>query len=203
MDDSRDNLITILKDKYDYELNRKKTLDDALTLPVTLLSFIVGSIYLLVTDISDKTLSSLELFCKWLLFSLLLLSALIAFVCLYKVYFGFRRFYCTFPASSEVLTAYDTLTERHSSVQDGQLKEQYIISDLKEYNVIWYKDCNLANTGANDRRADAFFAARMWLGISMIICILLLIFICIVKTHDVKQTSNSTATSASCSSGKE
>jgi hypothetical protein len=189
MDDSRDDLISLLKDKYDYEFDRKKTLDNALTLPVTLLSFIVAAIYFLISEVKDNTIANWFVVIKWLLFIGIMFTATVAFINLYKVYFGFRRFYSSFPSSTDIIEAYKRLIPRHEDVKKEELRERFVISDLKEYKIIWYRDCNEANTSANDRRANAFFAARLWLGFSMIICILLLIFISIIKTADVKQAT--------------
>lgn len=199
MADSREYLIALLKEKYDYELNRKKVLDDALTMPITLLSFIVGVLYFMLSQIPDQLLNCNEQWVKWILSISLLLAASMSFIYLYKVFFGYRRFYCSFPNSDEVIASYYKLVDRHKLVRDADIQEEYIISDIKEYQIIWYKDCNQANTEANDKRGDAFFIGRMWLGISMIICILLMIFIYYIKSYNGKQTSNTTATSAASS----
>jgi len=194
--DSRDTLIDILKEKYEYENKRKQTLDDSLNLPVSLLSFLTAGAFIFLTDTNDKWMSLASVVGKWVLLIALLITTTISFVNLYVVFFGLRREYSSFPDSDQVHDSYLNLIERHYEVDDEQLKEQYLISDLKEYSIIWYKDCNRQNIIANDKRNDAFFRARMWLGISMIIGILVLLFICIYKIHYGKQTNITTTTTA-------
>jgi len=50
MSTSKENVITILKEKYEYENERKRYYDNIITLPISLLAFIITGLYFIVSD---------------------------------------------------------------------------------------------------------------------------------------------------------
>lgn len=171
--DSRDFLIEILKEKYTYELSRKSYYDCCLVVPITLMSFLVAGIFI---TIGDEQVWSTVLCARIFLYALLgliIAGCIVSFVFLFIVFFGFKRSYNSMPDSDVVNESYSVLVKRHE--KEKKDKEEYLVSDLKEYMIRWYSLCNTDNTKTNDRRGNALYSFRLSIGITMIMGVILLI----------------------------
>jgi|GEM_PF-887576 len=177
--DSRDNLIDILKEKYSYELSRKSYFDSCLGTPITLMSFLIAGVFI---TINDSTIWITDACTRKLMYGLLgaiFIGCLLSFIFLFVVFFGFKRSYCSMPDSYLIHDAYQTLVQRHE--KEKRCREEYIISDLKDYIIQWYKDCNSSNIKVNDKRGNALYNFRMTIAITMVVGIFLLIVITFIK----------------------
>lgn len=182
METSKDYLIGLLKDKYEHEMRRKSDFDNSLNIPITLLTALFAGIYFVSSDASLKILSCPLTITKWILLVLLFLSSLITMVLLFKVYFGYKRAYCTFPDSKTVVENDFKALEKYHEEYNKNKYEESLLDSLKDRVVTWYLECNNNNTPVNDSRADALFYARLSICISLSIGLVLLIFICYLKS---------------------
>jgi len=177
--DSRETLLEILKEKYAYELGRRSSLDSCLGIPITLMSFLIAGVFV---AIGDESLWMFSGCTKWLLLVLIgviLIGCVVAFVFLFIVFFGYKRAYSALPESKVVATCYHSFMKRHKKAKRNE--EEYIISDLMDYMITWYTDCNSDNTKTNDKRGEALYRFRLVIGVTMGFGILLLISICLIK----------------------
>ncbi|WEK20446.1 MAG: hypothetical protein P0Y49_04750 [Candidatus Pedobacter colombiensis] len=182
METSKDYLIGLLKDKYEHEIRRKADFDNSLNIPITLLTALFAGIYFVASDTSLKQLSCPLITVKWILLALLFLSCIITMSLLFKVYFGYKRAYCAFPDSKQVVEDdFKALEEYHNQYSKGK-QEENLLKSLKDRVVNWYLECNNNNTPVNDARANALFYARLSICISLSIGLALLIFICYLKS---------------------
>ncbi|MBB5437938.1 hypothetical protein HDC92_001612 [Pedobacter sp. AK017] len=182
MENSKDYLIGLLKDKYDYELVRKNDLDAALNIPITILTALLAGLYVVASDSSLRSASCHINTIKWLLFILLFLSCATTIFLLFKVYFGYKRSYCAFPESNTVYNVDFKYLEEHNREHNADTYDETLTDHLKDYVVKWYLDCNNNNTPVNDRRGDAMFYARLGLCISISLGLVLLILVCYIKS---------------------
>jgi hypothetical protein len=182
METSKDYLISLLKDKYEHEMRRKSDFDNSLNIPITLLTALFAGMYFVASDDSLKALSCPLTSTKWTLLVLLFLSSILTMVLLFKVYFGYKRAYCSFPDSKKVVEDdFKALEEYHKEYSKGK-QEENLLKSLKDRVVNWYLECNNNNTPVNDARANALFYARLSICISLSIGLVLLIFICYLKS---------------------
>lgn len=182
MESSKDYVITILREKYEYELARKRYFDDILGVPVTILSFLIASMYVVVTDKDFYNSICYINVIKWALITALFISCVCTGICLYRVYFGFNRLYSSFPESEKIVNEdYENLKKYHTDY-NAKNAESAIVESLKDYIITWYKDCNTNNTQINDNRGNAYYWARLTIGIALGIGLLLLVFIFVIKT---------------------
>ncbi|WP_457941727.1 hypothetical protein M1D52_07290 [Olivibacter sp. SA151] len=177
--DSRDNLIDILKEKYSYELSRKSYYDSCLGTPITLMSFLIAGVFI---AINDSTIWLTDACTRKFMYGLLILifvGCFMSFAFLFIVFFGFKRSYCSMPDSDLIHDAYKSLVKRHEN--EKRHREEYIVSDLKDYIIQWYNECNCSNIKVNDKRGNALYNFRMTIAITMIVGIFLLIVISFIK----------------------
>lgn len=180
MNESKTQLISLLKDKYDYELNRKETFESALGTPIAVLSGLFAGIFFICSDETLKNVNCSLLTFKWLLLTLLIASCSLSIIMLFVVYFGFRRSYCLFPESSLVYgkdyKELEQYVKEHHNGDDSQLNEL-----LSERIITWYVDCNTNNTGVNDKRGNALYYSKLFLCTSLSIGLTLLIMVSLIK----------------------
>ena len=183
METSKDILITVMKDKYDHEMGRKDNFETSLNIPITILSAMFAGLYFVITDSQLISYSCPITTIKWILISLLFTSCITTMGLLFRVYFGYKRSYCVFPESHTVFNIdyrrLEDYTKQHSS---SDMYESDLSEHLKDNIIKWYLDCNEHNTPVNDSRAEALFYARLFLCISLSLGLLLLMFVCIIKS---------------------
>ncbi len=181
MNGSKEQLISLLKDKYDYELNRKESYESALGTPIAVLSALFAGIYFICSDDKLKSIAcSLNTF-KWLLLTLLMIGCSLSIIMLFVVYFGFKRSYCLFPESSIVYNTDYKELEKYANEHHPENSEAKLQELLNERVIVWYVDCNTNNTKVNDRRGNALYYAKLFLCISLSIGLILLIMISLIK----------------------
>lgn len=100
---------------------------------------------------------------------------------LFKVYFGYKRRYNTFPASKTVYEVDYKYLEKHNLENNSDMYDDALTTHLKEFTIKWYLDCNNNNTPVNDERSDALFYARMGVGVSIALGLILLVIVSIIK----------------------
>jgi hypothetical protein len=182
--DSRDSLIVLLKDKYDHEYGRKKYFDDALGVPITLSSFLVGGIYYVINDssnIQDLTIRTIF----EVLVALLFIICIVTFYFLYKVYFTYNSLYSSFPDSKEVSDYYNNFKKHQVECgkKEGSLElEECISSDLKDQTITWYIKANTKNLDQNEKRGQNFINAKLFLGLALVFGVLIFSLTCINKS---------------------
>jgi hypothetical protein len=182
METSKDYIIALLQEKYEYELKRKDSFETALNVPISLLSVLFAGAYFV---ISDEKLSSG--YCslntiKYIFLSLLFSSCVLTLIQLIRVYFGYNRSYCSFPESSIVFNQdYKALEAYHNENSKKSKVETELLDSLKDNVIKWYLDCNNHNTPVNDKRGNAYYLSRLFLCISLCIGLALLTLVCIIK----------------------
>ena len=181
-ENSKEYLISILKDKYDHEMVRKSDFESSLNIPITLLSALLAGIYFVTSDTTIASSMCNLKTVKWILLILLFLSCMVTIVFLFIVYFGYRRSYCTFPESNVVVNVDFKQLEQYNKEHNADKYEESLLETLRDRVVSWYLNCNNHNTPVNDKRGNALYYARMFLLISLSIGFILLIFMCIIKT---------------------
>ena len=142
--------VQFVKDRYDYELQRKEQLTAALTLSVGILSILSGGIGCMARWFSYSDLLLAELFAP-------IIVADVMTVCVCLIYLGRafqRRRYAYLPFLQELLTwerEYDEFA--HHFQQDGAQREDAFLQRLIEAT-----DRNTAN---NDSRSELLYRARV------------------------------------------
>lgn len=191
--DTRDTLVTLLKDKYAHEYNRKKYFDDALGVPITISSFLIGGIYYVVNESS-----TIENFTFRITFEaltgLLLLVCVITFFFLFRVYFTYTKLYRSFPDSKEITDYYNKLKVHHieSGKKDNSADLENCLDDhLKKDIMAWYVKSNSKNLIINESRGQNFIYAKIFLGIALILGILIFSLTCLNKSFMAKETTQS------------
>ena len=187
--DSRDSLIVLLKDKYDHEYNRKKYFDDALGVPITLSSFLIGGIYYVVNDSSNIQ----ELTVRTIFEVLIALLFIICIITLYKVYFTYNSLYSSFPDSKVVSDYYNDFKKHQIGCgkKEGSTElEECIANDLKDQTKTWYIKANTKNLDQNEKRGQNFINAKLFLGLALVLGVLIFSLTCINKSINMaKQTT--------------
>src|SRR3546814_12058691 len=87
------------------------------------------------------------------LVGVILIGCVVAFVFLFIVFFGYKRAYSAMPESKIVTACYDSFMQRHK--KEKRNKEEYLVSDLMDYMITWYTDCNSDNKKTNNKRGEA------------------------------------------------
>ncbi|TFF34394.1 hypothetical protein [Mucilaginibacter psychrotolerans] len=172
------NIVDVLKEKYEYELERKRYYDDVISLPVSLIAFIVTGTYFIV---AENSLPSWLCTIRPILVLLSTISTIVTMYFLSRVYFGLKRFYCSFPSSSDVLSDYGKIKELHSDEADEEKRKILIENEFTNCIIKWYTDANDENLAVNDLRAEAFHRAKLAILISYISSIIMFILYCIAK----------------------
>lgn len=182
MDTSKDYVISLLKDKYDYEQKRKDDFETSLGIPITILSALFAGAYFVVSDSALQGINCSLLTIKWILIVLLLLFLVATLVLLFIVYFGFKRYYCSFPDSNTVYNTDFKALEVYTKEHFADSYEESLLDNLKDKVIHWYLDCNNNNTTVNDRRGIALYYAKLAICVSLSIGLSLLILISIIKS---------------------
>jgi len=158
MIDSRDDLIALLKDKYEHEYNRKKYFEDTLGLPFTLLTALAGGIYLVI-DEGTKGISPVYQIVWVVLIVLLIIGAVLSIFYLYKVYIKYGKEFASFPDSASVKKFYEESKKYYSKEEhlDGQDLEKHLSDSLKDQSIQWYTNTNAINLTTNEERAVAYY----------------------------------------------
>jgi len=182
MDNSKDYIISLLKDKFDYEQKRKDDFETSLGIPITILSALFAGAYFVVSDSSLQGINCSLLTIKWILVILLLVSLVTTLVLLFIVYFGFKRYYFSFPDSDTVYNTDYKALEEYTKEHYADSYEESLLDNLKNKVIHWYLDCNTNNTSVNDRRSNALYYAKMSICISLSVGLALLILICFIKS---------------------
>jgi len=190
--DSRDSLIVLLRDKYEHEYNRKKYFDDALGIPITLSSFLVGGIYFVVNDSSNSQHLTVQI-----LFAVLIVSLVIAciftFVSLFKVYFTSNNLYSSFPDSELIGNYYVDLRKHYldcGKTEGSEELENCINNHLKDETIKWYIHATTKNLELNEIRGQNFINAKKRLGYALILGSLVFLLTCINKSVIMAKQTN-------------
>lgn len=190
--DSRDSLIILLKDKYEHEYSRKKYFDDALGIPITLSSFLVGGIYYVVNDSSNSQSLIVQVNFA-ILITILSIICLFTFKSLYRVYFTSNDLYSSFPDSELVGNYYEDLKKHYVTCgkTEGSAEfEECINNHLKDQTIRWYIDSNTKNLKINEKRGQNFINAKKRLGYALMLGSIIFVLTCINKsTNMAKQQS--------------
>lgn len=182
MDSSKDYVISLLKEKFDYEQKRKDDIENSLGVPITILSALFAGVYFVVSDGSLQGINCSVVTIKWTLIILLLASLTITLIFLFVVYFGFNRRYCSFPDSNTIYNIDFKSLEIHAKEHYSDKYEETLTFNLKERAIQWYLECNANNTVVNDKRANSLFYAKLAICISLSIGLALLILVCLIKS---------------------
>jgi hypothetical protein len=184
---TQETLITLLKEKYDYENERKRYYDNILTLPITLLTFIIAGIYFIINEIvAIQWFNDIK---PWFIYPLIATTA-ISMVLLFVVFFGLKRTYCSFPSSSTILSDLERIRNSFSELPDDSLKEEKINDRLNEFTVCWYTDVNDNNIKVNDLRGNYLFYSKIFIGVSYILVFIIFLFYINIKLNMAKQPAN-------------
>jgi hypothetical protein len=191
---NRDQLIVVLKEKYDYEIQRKLYYETILNIPVTLLGLLsAGLFYLLNTTDLNSRIWYITI--KLPLIGLIVLCGCIAVYFVFGVLFGYKREYKSFPNSDEVKRNFDQAVQYHTKI--AKIPEskliQYLtkearqneINDLvnelfRDFIVKWYVEINVNNSSVNDKRGNSLYWAKMFIGISFL-GIIIVFFLSIIS----------------------
>ncbi|MBB6236908.1 putative membrane protein [Pedobacter sp. AK013] len=182
MDTSKDYVISLLRDKYEYEQKRKEDFESSLGTPITVLSALFAGSYFVVSDSSLIGINCSLVTIKWILVILLLIALVVTLIFLFVVYFGFKRRYCSFPDSNTVYNGDFKALEQYAKENYPETSEEVLMDNLKDRAIEWYLDCNNNNTAVNDTRGNSLFYAKLSICISLSIGLALLILICFIKS---------------------
>lgn len=177
-------LLEVLKEKYEYENERKRYYDNVINLPVSLLAFIITGTYFIISEHSE-----VEWFNRtkpYLIFSLLGCSVISMFF-LFRVFFKRKRKYNAFPDSAAVHTSYKAVIDWYNALPETNKKSTNVEDEFQDYIVQWYLDCNNANTAVNDERAEDFHSSKMFIGLCYVLGIVVFVQFCWVKLKPVKK----------------
>lgn len=178
MKGSKESIIAILKEKYEYENERKRYFDGVINLPVSLLAFIVGGLYFIISE-GNKPIWFNNI--KSYIIIALLGSTIVSMFYLFRVFFGLKRRYCSFPSTKVVLEDYEKIKKSlEKTPQNGDIDDA-IDNKFNEFIIYWYKDINENNIIVNDIRAENFHNSKIFIGISYLLGILVFILYCITK----------------------
>lgn len=175
MMESKNILLDLLKEKYDYERERRRYYDEGLNIPVAILTLIIGGTYTLLTNDSIEKVS----FSSACVIAILVLAVVSLFY-LWRTYFGYNRRYCSFPDSNTVINRYTALKLYHKKntgieCEENDLINKHFKEDLEEDIIEYYRDINSNNITVNDLRGDSLHKAKMYIGFS--ICLAILLFL--------------------------
>jgi len=180
MADSKDYLISLLKDKYEHEMSRRRDFESSLNIPITLLTALFVGVYYVATDSTvNSQYCSLNAI-KWILIIGIFLTSALTMIFLFIVYFGFKRSYCVFPKSTEVHNDYKGL-ESYCKEHFSDTYESSLTDQLNNHAIQWYLQCNKHNTPLNDKRGNALFNARLCVCIGLSMGLLLLTLTTVIK----------------------
>ncbi|QPH40528.1 hypothetical protein [Pedobacter endophyticus] len=187
MNQRKDALIDILKEKYEYENERKRYYDNVINLPISLLAFIITGIYFIVTESNQTTWFNTA---KPFIIFPLLFSSVISMFFLFRVFFKRKRKYSSFPSSETVFDDYQKLLNWHI-INSAQGNNNSFNEDFDDFIIEWYRKCNKNNTTVNDERAADFHASKMFIGLSYALGIMVFIMFCAIKINPAQQPEKS------------
>lgn len=181
METASELLLSMLKEKYDFEMDRKKSYDESVSTPITLVSFLVAGIFY---SLIDEDMIDLNQHMEFVRISILFpmgIFCILTFIKLYKVYVSPNVYYKSFPSTRDVISDYKNLAD-YKEIKG--IDESKPLEELFTENMIdWYQDCNEQNCKANDIRMNALYDSKTLIGIAFIFGIILLIFIGLVKSN--------------------
>jgi len=188
---NQDLLIELVKEKYQFEYSRKKYFEDTLNFPITLITALIAAIYIILQGIPE--IKSIPLSnCCIALMCVLSCLIIISFIYLYKVYIDYGKAFASLPDSREIKQYYEQLIDFYEQKTDGNSAENTFDETLKNQIVEWYIEANKINHEINQSRANAYYKARRFLGLSILISILLLIIFAFTKLTDMSNKKQKT-----------
>ncbi|MCC8409907.1 hypothetical protein LJ707_13295 [Mucilaginibacter sp. UR6-1] len=178
-------LITILKEKYDYEVQRKLHFESILNIPVTMLGLLSAGIFYVLNLSPNHSYLWFNEIKPWCV-GINMVSFTTSIVLIILFYFGYKREYKSFPNSDEVSTNFTELSEYYDKITPGLTLLELIFNPSKrekeidaktnerfKQNIIgWYVEINTHNSSINDYRGTLLFGAKFFIGISYLILIL-------------------------------
>lgn len=197
MSNRNDRIISVLKDKHEYENQRRNYYDNSISLPVSLIAFIIAGCYFILT--SKTGVVWVDMLMPFLILPLIICTVVSMFF-LFRVFYGYKRRYGSFPMSSEVLKDYENIKDYHKNYfPRTQNADDKIDEDLDEFVIKWYIDSNDVNTKSNDVRMDNFHCSKLWIGICYGLGILVFSLYCSTKIFykPMSEKSNTPAQSSS------
>ncbi len=180
MASAEENLIEILKEKYEYENERKLYYDDVISLPVTLLGFIVAGVYFIVND--ENKVPWFENSKPFFIYPLIL-TTVVSMYFLYRVFFGLKRKYCSFPETTDVMKDYKNIKDYYANQAQNSQIQKNIDNDFNDFIIKWYTDINDNNIKVNDTRMNNFHYSKFSIGISYLLGILVFGLYCVTKIN--------------------
>ena len=191
MDNHNVTIIDILKEKYEYENERKRYYDNVITLPVSLLAFIVTGIYFIT---NEKVTARWFIYINSCIIYPLLLSCVVSMFFLFRVFFGHKRKYCSFPETRIVLSDYYKIKDYYNSLSPNADNTTKIDIEFRDFVIKWYLDISDNNIKVNDTRAENFHLSKIFIGISYLLAILVFCLYCYTKTsYSLMATKPTTA----------
>lgn len=173
-------LLSMLKEKYDFEMDRKKSYDESVSTPITLVSFLVAGIFYSLIDDDMIDLNQHMEFARIAILLPMGFFCILTFIKLHEVYVSTNVYYKSFPSTKDVISDYKNLADYKEVKGPDESKP---LEELFTENMIdWYQDCNEQNCKSNDIRMNALYQSKSLIGIAFIFGIILTIFIGLVKS---------------------
>ncbi len=152
MNNERDQLLLIFKERYDFELDRKKSFDESISIPVTLLSFLVAGIFYTLVDEDLSSTAGAVNAAKICIVGPLAVACVVAFAKLGPVFMP-RPGYQTFPAAKEINKFYTSMTKYKEAAGPGEPTP--ILSLMNDSFIQLYSKCSDHNYDINQKRGEA------------------------------------------------
>lgn len=182
MTNSSQYLIDILKQKFEHEVARRNEFDNALSLPIALLSFIIPGIYFAVKEV-NKDYSQFMKYFLVLYTSTLIISTVWTIHRLYRFYFIGTQ-YQSLPSSDVIIDVYDTSKVIDDVVSDNlnsRPDDLYIVSELDKFLIKSYKECTAINGAINDKREVLFQTAKKSLAFTFAFAVLFFLILLVIR----------------------
>lgn len=177
MSKKTDALFPLYKEKYEYELERKRYYDNLVNLPITLIAFLVAGVYIVISDSHVSTWFNTP---RIILIVLIFLCIISGFIFLFQLYFTYRKRYEAFPDSLTVKSHYENI----ALVAAGQPNENKLIkSEFNNAIENWYIKVNTKNTATNDNRGDLYKNLNLALTLAYSLGFILFILFWVAKTE--------------------
>ncbi|MEN0095856.1 MAG: hypothetical protein AAGB30_10760 [Pedobacter sp.] len=174
MENHKDYLLELLRDRYDQESTRYKEFENALGLPVTILTALLAGLYIVGTDIDVWKCDGLTFVLLYALSVLLGLFIIVTICLLACVYWGINRAWHTLPESKTIKEVDVPELSRYVNEVAPDNFEVRMVEELKTNAIDWYTECNTTNTSINNYRGIKMFYARLFLLASLFCGLLLL-----------------------------
>jgi hypothetical protein len=164
MSKEESDLVSILKERYEYEIFRRNNFDNVLGIPITVVALLIGAI---TTIVFQNEVA--KLFLLGSLVSVICIS--ISILYLIRVFYGRKRKYDVLPDAEKIKQHYDDLVKFH--IEDDS---NAVNSSLNEAVVKWYVDCAKKNCEINDSRAESLHKSKLWVIFSLATVFLLVCY---------------------------